>query len=295
MTIKWDDRVKEDSQSGVDDIEERFDIFKNHFPHLMAIDSKVTPEVIIAVDETFFMMVNADYTEVKMSRKKAAKIMRMLPDNIRQGPVTLDIIRAIDKQTRLYSSEENRKQTLKIADTKVRSYRRFTDRAFARWELGRLAEALEDFDRACELSPGDQDIFRCRIRVMIEMGMFERALQNLSIIDEEMVEITADNADIRSSIPWYYVRCGAPKKALHSMIKHILALKALTPYVTIDHPFVTYEKDGNKMDIGVIASIEGYIDLAKQIEEENKSDTEINSLLNDFKTEFLKLRNQWGV
>ena len=79
------------------------------------------------------------------------------------------------------------------------------------------------------------------------------------------------------------------------MIKHILALKALTPYVTIDYPFVTYENDGKKVDIGVIASIEGYIDLAKQIEEENKSDTEINSLLDDFKTEFLKLRNQWGV
>jgi len=44
-----------------------------------------------------------------------------------------------------------------------------------------MAEALEDFDRACELSQGDHDIFRCRIRVMIEMGMFERALRDLSI------------------------------------------------------------------------------------------------------------------
>jgi len=146
------------------------------------------------------------------------------------------------------------------ADSACTRAHEFNNRANTRMALGRHGEALRDYDRACSLDPDDPLLLLNWAELFLELGMTERALEDL-----ERARQLSVNGNVAAPLDLFYIArlflaCNEPDLAEESLLAFLRFVRSILPFVAREEDDAgighIIRKDGHTIHIcpGIIGS-----------------------------------------
>lgn len=116
-----------------------------------------------------------------LSIDSAGRIMDRLPEEVINNPPSLE---AIIKVISVYDQMLAEEFLADTANSRAFTAADYNNRANARWELGRVDEALSDYDMAYQLEPNKISFRMNRLQLLLELNRKEEVIQELAGINE---------------------------------------------------------------------------------------------------------------
>jgi len=106
----------------------------------------------------------------------------------------------------------------------------FSNRANARMALGRHDEALRDYDRACSLDRDDTSFLVNRSGLLLELGMRERAVEDLRKARQLLGNGDVANPRALESIAQVFAHCNETDLAEEALLAFLQFVLSVLPY-----------------------------------------------------------------
>lgn len=141
-------------------------------------EAGITIQVIEAVEEAqaFVFRSEAEEEEVLPGVDPFAFLVYLGEEEALFPRDPLDFVREYIDRQESFSLEEFIRED---ADSDAHEANEFANRGNSRFHLGRVEEALEDYDRAVELAPDRPHPYEARGRALLEIGNLEKALEDI--------------------------------------------------------------------------------------------------------------------
>lgn len=180
------------------------------------------------------------------------------------------------------------------------SYMALNNRANAKAALGRLEEALEDFNLACEKVhdsglPYDATPFIGRAGLYCELGRRGEALKEAEYIFDMLSDHSHSNYFEHIDLARLFLKCNAPYKSLDCLKRAMRLLAEMLPFTFPGlEGSLEYERDGEHI-FALDYYLEETIGLIKQIELPPGQDKHFTALTEALKDDIALWRAKAGI
>jgi len=237
---------------------------RNQHPEYSQQGASVTVECIksiIKIREIVFSRILHEPPSM-ITDEEAMSILKKLPPAILKNPVSIKTIEIIISE---HEQLITRNVMYDMANDEAFSASEYNNRAAARSEFERYDEALEDYNRACELEPDSLSFFQNRATLFLSLGMRDEALNDISYVNNKLTNEALDDisqvSDRAAKIKLFECMCSIPPQieltfkfnqyetTLYLMAAYLRYLISLLPFTKISNEIIEIENDGMHMNI----------------------------------------------
>lgn len=294
--MKWDEGVN--VKNNIPDYWNIIDILLQGHPEYL--DSKPTTNIfcLAHLEQTIHIYFTGNDETFAFERELAENALKRLPSEVIAKPLAVEFLQ-------LYLDARGECAYLQfISETAgdcCNSYRAFNNRANAKAALGRLDEALEEFNLACEKIndsgvPYDATPFMGRAGLYVVLGRSREALKEAEYIFEMLSDYSHSNYFEHIDLARLFLNCNEPFKSLVCLKRAMCLLTEMLPFTFLSlEGSLEYEKDGEH-----IFALEYYlaetIGIIKQIELPHGQDKRLITLTEALKKDDIALwRAKTGI
>ncbi|OGW26529.1 MAG: hypothetical protein A2X59_00055 [Nitrospirae bacterium GWC2_42_7] len=290
--MKWDDEVK--TSKTISNYQQHiFDILIKEHPEYLRSD--VVADILFLERIEQALHIYLEYPDpFEFERDPAEAVLKSLPSEIIKNSAAVEFIQYYQDARNQLEHERFLKET---ADDNCESA---NNRANAKAELGRIDEALEDYNQACHENPKSPlphkiTPFFGRARLYLEIGQGLDALKNAEHIFDLLSESSYVDTFEYLSLAELFLQCNVPEKSV-ICLKHLLDfLTDMLPFTVINSDgSLEYEKDGFHMSTSD-SHLTEIISLVKDIEKSLGQNTHLIRLLETVKNDIALWRAKTGI
>ncbi len=293
-TMKWDDDVK--VRKTKLNCQNVLDILIREHPEYLRSNAASDSLFLEHIEQA--IAIYMEYDELfEFNREIAEAALKRIPTGVISNPVSLVFIQhyhdAIDQLAYMRFIRET-------AEDSSGSAMRLNNRANAKAELGRIDEALEDYNLACQENPSStspQDItpFFGRAQLCLRIGLNPEALKDVEHIFGLLSASSCDNPSDHLSLARLFLQCNDPERSVICLNRLMKVLTDMLPftYISADGS-LEYEKGGHYVFALDSLSSE-IIGLVKNIEESFGRNKNLIMLLETVKGDIALWRAKTGI
>lgn len=293
--MKWDEKVK--VKNNVPDYRKIIDILIQGYPEYLG--SKPTTDILFLeqLEQAIDIYFTGNDEPFAFECELAESALKRVPSEVIDKPMSIEFLQ-------LYLDARDECAYLQfISETAgdcCDSYMALNNRANAKAALGRLEEALEDFNLACEKvhdsgAPYDATPFLGRAGLYVVLGPRSEALKEAEYIFDMLSDHSHSNCFEHIDLARLFLKCNDPFKSLICLKRTLRLLTEMLPFTFLGlEGSLEYEKHGEH-----IFALEYYlaeiIGIIKQIELSHRQDKHLTALTETLKNDIALWRAKTGI
>lgn len=246
------------------------DYIRDTLPEYAAQCTSVTRGFIKLIYEASWRVVfpDAPAEEVSalnagMTDEDAEKVFLTLSPEVISRPLTFESIHIINEETNHLMRRQFEEET---ASMDCVYFWEFMNRANARASLGRHLEALEDYNRACDLGPENPDCLYNRAIFLAKAGATQDALRDATRARHLMGEGRPEEFYDFYFLSKLFLRCGQLDLALETIRISTAHLGSIAPFLKRDHDGnLRVDMIANRVHQSGYVDVDGILRLAEEI------------------------------
>jgi tetratricopeptide (TPR) repeat protein len=283
--------MNDDVQRMLSDI---LDILRKEKPEYLLPDARVTVDFIRDVIREWDMAIDSMITEYGIVGHEADEILQKLSaDNI-NNPMNVETIRLI---TEHYDEILYHRFLAAEANSECFEPWQYNNRANSRSSLDRPLEALEDYNRACELDPECAMYRLNRAGIFLELGMHKLAqrdaLETHAVLTSRLKNEFGSTNDFTNLNDYIFLAkifssCGQNDMAAVCLLSFVKVFKKYQPFLSkLDAVgCVSMLLDGHSSRLYINSSLKEAMELLRSEQIEKGCDDRTTALLEDLRKEF---------
>lgn len=173
----------------------------------------------------------------------------------------------------------------------------YSSRGHAKKQLGLYEEALQDYEKACALEPGNAAYFIYRAEIFHKLGVCEKAMQDALSAFDMTTDTLFDNPESLFDmvhLSLLFDDFKHSKMTALALLRYVEALNTFLPLFSIQEDGTFEIEKEDQLYSSDLCDFELYIAMIKGIEERAERDIELNMLLVRLKDEIALFRERVG-